>query len=569
METLAKTHIKTFYTAARLVKAIGEGIREGDNGPWVKQSQYHCFNCHTDFTVDHRMRSTYGLHGNEFGDTVVICPNCGKTHYDFLRSQTICDVDPHGEKRDEGVPTHMQLTVKETRDCIILNIWTSCLTLTEDRNLRTTQYEEFRFDVKHRRSTWSRKDSHKKILESHALGDPFSEACYVSKLWHLRSSNLSKQSDKEIRHVMKVIRDAVRRKWKTLHHYDIGALYVSFGQNWGRMLFPLTNIAYRLINPDTGNLPNWLSGSRTDKEVILGRLCFTEKDKVVYQDADRMRQSQNTIHAIGEAFGLPETPLIRRCLQQDIFAAPFIREVLTAMGGDQNLLLEAMDVIHYLGERDRWAYRAQYESYERFILADIRAIKEYRSGVEILRFLRRVARNFNRTYLHDVASMLLKMPKDIKEQAKKVKLKDLHDWLICKQKFVEARGYDLDVPEAVIRRLAMQMDQVKFYLPTNSKQLVKGSEIFHNCVRTYADRVLTNICQIAYMTDDRGKLVACLEVRGNKLVQAKLKYNKPVRQDAAVNGAIVDWCQRVGLTINTSDVRETRYPVPITGEVAV
>ena len=49
-------------------------------------------------------------------------------------------------------------------------------------------------------------------------------------------------------------------------------------------------------------------------------------------------------------------------------------------------------------------------------------------------------------------------------------------------------------------------------------------------------------------------------VRDDRLVQAKLKFNRPVHEDSAVNGAVVDWCNRVGLKISTYDVRKMRYP---------
>ena len=65
------------------------------------------------------------------------------------------------------------------------------------------------------------------------------------------------------------------------------------------------------------------------------------------------------------------------------------------------------------------------------------------------------------------------------------------------------------------------------------------------------------------MTDDNGLMRACLEVRDNALVQAKLKFNKPVSEDAAINSAIRDWCRMTGLAIKTADVRQIQYLVPI------
>ena len=95
---------------------------------------------------------------------------------------------------------------------------------------------------------------------------------------------------------------------------------------------------------------------------------------------------------------------------------------------------------------------------------------------------------------------------------------------------------------------------MKFYLPEHSSELMKGGKIMHNCVGTYGRRMANGECIIVYMTDDNGKLTACLEVRDNSLVQAKLKYNKPVSLDPVINDAIIDWCKKAELKVDTADV---------------
>ena len=146
-----------------------------------------------------------------------------------------------------------------------------------------------------------------------------------------------------------------------------------------------------------------------------------------------------------------------------------------------------------------------------------------------------------------------------------------HDWLVDKMREIEEKGFALHVPEAIQRRLQMQLDNgyLRFFVPQHSHDLDNASRIFHNCVRTYSNRVANGECQIVLMTDDKGLLKACLEIRGNALVQAKLKFNKPVSADAAVNSAIRDWCRDTGLTIRTQDVRQIHYLVPITERRAV
>jgi hypothetical protein len=62
-------------------------------------------------------------------------------------------------------------------------------------------------------------------------------------------------------------------------------------------------------------------------------------------------------------------------------------------------------------------------------------------------------------------------------------------------------------------------------------------------------------CNIVPVTDDNGKLVACLEVKAGRLVQAKLKHNKPVHLDAVLNEEVIRWAGKAGLKIDTTDIR--------------
>lgn len=149
-----------------------------------------------------------------------------------------------------------------------------------------------------------------------------------------------------------------------------------------------------------------------------------------------------------------------------------------------------------------------------------------------------------------------KLPLKYKEAGRKLPLKQLHDWAIKVDTRLQDMDYDMEVPEAVVRRLQMQVNNgmLQAYVPRRAEELIKASATLHNCVRTYAKRVVARQCDIVLMTDDKGLLRACLEIREGALVQAKLKYNTPVRDDAEINAAIVDWCGKTRLKIKTRDV---------------
>lgn len=88
----------------------------------------------------------------------------------------------------------------------------------------------------------------------------------------------------------------------------------------------------------------------------------------------------------------------------------------------------------------------------------------------------------------------------------------------------------------------------------------------HNCVGTYRDRVLSDKVRIIAAFKNR-KPVICIEIRGAKVVQAKLVNNKPVREDAELNRALLEWAKSRKLTIETNDVQTERKVTDIAAAV--
>lgn len=75
----------------------------------------------------------------------------------------------------------------------------------------------------------------------------------------------------------------------------------------------------------------------------------------------------------------------------------------------------------------------------------------------------------------------------------------------------------------------------------------------HNCAAGYKKSIGANQ-QLVGISDDRGKPVALLEIKANKLVQAKLINNRQVRNNKEVNKTVLEFAERCGLKISTKDV---------------
>ena len=99
----------------------------------------------------------------------------------------------------------------------------------------------------------------------------------------------------------------------------------------------------------------------------------------------------------------------------------------------------------------------------------------------------------------------------------------------------------------------MPVDGFTAHVPLSANELLAVGNELHNCVGTYADKVLAHerwICVIA----KGNELIACLEIKENCLVQAKLKYNKSVKEDTEINDTILKWCKEARILIDTKDI---------------
>ena len=546
METLAFVKIPELYTA--VARKVPTASNRYTGQQEYCEKLYHCLKCGADFSIHHRYRVGAYYYGVD--DDYIRCPICGHAHKNYDRKQDIVI------SADSFAPVSVCIKAIELKNEVLLKVSAEAWWLQDKLDKKTIIYEEFRFDIKNRKTTFKRWLGKRRINEQvHEIGKPFSSTIYNSVLVHLQRYNGAKKFKTEILQILKVLRDTIRAKWKKIHGYKLKGGYVSYGQQNGYMCFPLLNLAYRLVCPDSKDLPAWLNGSGSERTTESNRRYFENElsGQGIFNDLDALRKAGNCLDPIIKYYNLPNTTVVRRLLNEDIFQVASLAKIYTVIP-DMN---HALAILYKLQEIANNMNTSLHQ-----LVDNLLPISNGRTGSEIRNFIQ-YFRKYGFYHLRDTSYMFTTVSKEVQEKALRVKMKDLHDWLVNEKKKIEEAGYSLEVPEHVVKRLQMQMDMVKFYLPNHSNELKRGSDIFHNCVRTYSRQVLKKQCQIVYMTDDDGRLMACLEIRENRLVQAKLKYNKPVSNDSAVNGAVVDWCKKTGLKIDTYDVREMRYPMAL------
>lgn len=585
MTTLMYLEIPEFYHAcSRDVYSGDSGTRKGKKRPtYVADVRYHCLKCGTNFKVEHKpVPMTYG-----FNDTFFQCPVCGQKFYNSVRTSDVAHLRPW--KKGDAAPIEMRLRLTESKDTVTLHVWSKVIQMDAERGTYIhSQLERFRFDIRQRRATFytTVSDENNFFIQAPMQvemgGLLANDILDHSMLWHINSGNLVfkqhcfhkepefREQDarlrKEVNTLLRRLREAVQRKWKAHYGYKLNRLYVSPGTQQGLLLFPLLNIAWRLIYPDANNLPKYLGMSSHTAKIYLQRRLFREEDMAAYIDNPYARSRLSSAQAVIKQLQLPDTTFTRRALTKDLLSGPGLQQAfrITQNPG------YARQLLHCLG----WKEDAADGSFDYYVASwAFPVIQEATLYWPIQTILPSIRKLEGLRGLRDTLMMIHKLKGrevDI-EPIRQLPVRRVHDWLVGKMCEVKEAGFALHVPEAVQRRLQMQLDNgyLRFFVPQHSHDLDRASLILHNCVKTYSDRVAKGECQIVLMTDDTGLMKACLEIRNNALVQAKLKFNRPVSEDAAVNSAIRDWCRDTGLTIRTQDVRQPHYLVPITERRAV
>lgn len=501
-------------------------------------AMYHCAKCDTGFSIIHR--PVGGSFYSRYNDSLVRCPICGNLEQAYTRNSRI----GLQSSSVSNVPESMRLRLYECKYGYRLDVIGRCIRLdaNDQRVLKPLVRESIKFDIPNRLTTWTRLVSGQKLLLE--LGNPFDNTFFENSVLVDLGANLNTRKElcTELASFLKMLRDVIRNKFKTVHGYDIGSLFTGVGRRsyYGKVAVPVSYIATRLIFPD---LKDFTKGNTVQDLVPL----FGDLEEI-FSNTDIPRKAQDSLSGLLELYGLPDKKAYRKILKDNPFKGLLLRACNDACGKPDIAVRVyhhyAGLLLNYSGERAIKLLSKGLPYWE----------SKGRKKEDVVRYLCSVSVDI----AYDTYEMDYELAAEFRGGIDKIGLAKLHDALVKRRLLMDSSDYDLQVPEAIKRRLEMQKERLKFFLPSTSYALKAIGSDMHNCVGTYAKKVLQGQCSIVAVTDDSGKLTACLEIRDGSLVQAKLDCNRRVSTNADVNQAILNWCKEVGLKISTSDVYEPR-----------
>lgn len=102
---------------------------------------------------------------------------------------------------------------------------------------------------------------------------------------------------------------------------------------------------------------------------------------------------------------------------------------------------------------------------------------------------------------------------------------------------------------------ALVVEDIIIRPPNNPQELIVVGKEMHNCIAMYADELADEHVKIALgVSRKTNQYLACLEIRGHQLIQAVMKYNRPVRDDLTLNDVVLAFADQLGYDIVCSDV---------------
>ena len=536
MKVIAELTIPKMFTAY----ARDEGWLKSNE---LHHKQYYCNECNQLFAAAWGLIQG-SLNFSERG-SYFYCPNCGTKHH-----KNVALLVP-----EEVAPDKMYLVVKEYRSAVTLEVSYSPIQLPDYLHIHKARNHKecFKFDIKTQTSTFSQRSCGIPDL-SYEIGNPYNLdilglIVYRSILSYFQPFSIVNSEEKpKLREMLKILREAVQRKLEKHLGYKIPSMFVSSGQYHGTFLLPILNIAYRLACPDAPSLPAiyreppaeiqdfWASNLIEDFSYMERVMAATRKKKPF-------------ISALIEATQLPDKPFIRHSLLKD----PFTFNLFTKSFSICQNYDHAIQTYDGLVALFRGPQQIYIDNYWKNLWPFLNIMKQFYGEPGIVRLIT----DYKELRTRDCINLYNQLNPENKQALvdEKVKLRDLHDWMSLRHKKQTHVNLKFNVPDHIIKRLSMQTDRLKFFMPKESMELLEAGHTLNNCVASYGQAMKDNSKWIVLVADDKGKLAVCLEIKGNEVIQAKTNRNNPVSNDDKLNSEVIAWAKEANLKIKTADIR--------------
>ena len=588
MAKIDTLYIPRFYDFYRCYADFEQerNVGVGAHNTEILSIWYYCVDCNTTFMVKHRRRPVF-MYQYDYGENYVTCPSCGRHRVNIKSKRHIgmcLNKNDFPECWSYGftkpyLPVKAKIETYETKYSIKVKGFfrTIKMSLTDDRKDVICNFENhseiIEFNMKQRKTTFKKDgDAPVEIGFPNMWNKFLNDSLFGSISFDVfEDRKNAKEFEAEIKGFIANMRKACQRKWKEVNGYSLKRISTqakSF-EIGGYFLRQFHNIAFRMVFPD---IPSIKNGEDMQKTVF-----GSSWDAM--NDFESARKAKNSIQYLMDVTGLPNKPAIRRMLIKNPLNAMELKKVLDMTDNyDCNMAIYKM-ICEYkvprtwaadeeLDDMDRYAVyeflnkvKTRYDAntvknYVKRCVADSELFRTFQDTIRLARGAEITVFTKPLSKMHDELVEYWNRKEAEEQRLRAMERAEEEKFYKMLSQLRSCDAFSLNVPEEVKKRLIMQLNagRGKFFLPETNQDLKYTSEIMHNCVRTYDFKILRQKCNIVYYTDDNGKLIACIEVKNDVVVQAKLCFNKPVHNDAEVNKIILEWAKAKHLKIDTRDI---------------
>lgn len=525
---------------------------------------HFCLNCHQVFLA--RFSWVNAGMAERWQGEYYSCPVCGEAAADQWDTKrhyrsTVGKVDRPGIP----VPRSMLIRLQEFKKHLRLTVDAPCIAFDEQYPENVNYYrvvEIFHFDIENQR-TYFKQTGWPGGSETKEISLPYdSTLTQYSVLRFLRRNSMAWRERKpQVTAFLKTLRETVCRKLYEVKGYRMKAVSVPGTKETGLMVNPIRNLTWRLACPDGPNLKELFSFRSW-----TGMSNFITRD-LLFSVIDGCRDGKSYPQAVLQAVGLPDTKSGRRMIAgKPIYALAAVKMLAPVMLNEQgrkavyDSLMNRWD--KWLGHSvvSTWSVGRVFPSEKgmAFFQTAIREIGQSRALPLITQLPTDELNDAAEQYEELTPAEQLTVWKNA-GSAKKI-----HDTCTELHWRHKHPDYNLDVPEPIINRLMMQKESLKFYLPKTYHELHAAGEELRNCVGgSYPARMKEGKLCIVLVADDTGKLKVCIELQGDKIVQAKLFRNRPVHEDAVMLDKVMAWAKERKLKIATDDLIQPERTEPL------
>lgn len=474
------------------------------------------------------------------------CPSCGRTHS--------IDNILVAENENSLLPCNMSISLLDKKETIDLCIKYKGVIMGNnvynDFKEVDNVVETFSFDTDKHTAVWRRQvnDELEEVIDIGYYSDlkTFDEK---SALYWL-NSNYKSVEEKGFCEMLKALRNAINTRMKS-QGLSNRKMYFN-GSNKYKAIDNILGIAHQVrfwdckIGNAYGNgrykLDEWEKQYKVDTNI--------EKNV-----ENLMKEGTGYVEALVKASQLPNTKFVRKNISLETLH--ILKKAYSIKGVETYLYKLFSDWFNDSLEEKQptYSYEAPYhKAYERMeqTCDFLKVFMDYYPQVPVQKMVDfAISKNGRDTlYLWSVAD------KESKKifKANVPKFKELHDCLSVLVAKQADRELEFDIPEHIVNRMDMYLKNTKYKVLEKFSQVKQASIDLKNCASGYRNRINENL-QLVLMSDDNGKPVALLEIKRNKIVQAKLFANSSVYNDKKINDEVIEFAKKAKLVIDTKDIK--------------